>query len=292
MNTVFRRAQSLVHTTFLRKLDRSQLRRERSLFSNLPASQREMISIPIATYDRIPILVERTLPSLLNQSYTNIEVIVVGDGTDPELFNQLHQVKDKRLKLLRLERRTRYPADLMEMWMVAGWRPRTVGAQAALGGYIFWMSDDDLVLPGGLEALMSFSSENPIYDVVSGAYSIELDEPMLVTPSMGRSGFTNISGMPAMLCKAYTKAFRWNGKSYLKKFNRPSDYDLIERMLNQGLSFGGTDAVVAKVLPLTATQLTGSAAFAAEYGGSGGGKRSQRHSPTDSLLRFKDFKKK
>lgn len=266
MLKVTKRAGSRFQSAYLTTMDRRRLRRERKLFEGLPPSRRDMISIPIATYDRIPILLERTLPSLLNQSHENLEVIVVGDGTNRALFDQLQNVKDERLKLLRLNRRTRYPADLKERWMVAGWRPRTLGAQIAIGGYIFWMSDDDFILPNGLETLMSFATENPVFDVVSGGYSIELDEPTIVTPSTGRSGFANISGMPAMLCKAYTKAFRWNRTSHWKKVNRPSDYDLIERMLRQGLIFGGTETVVSKIFPLGATQLTGSEAFAVEYG--------------------------
>ena len=43
--------------------------------------QRGLVSVPIATYDRIEVLIERTLPALLAQTYSNLEVIVVGDGT-------------------------------------------------------------------------------------------------------------------------------------------------------------------------------------------------------------------
>ena len=52
--------------------------------------------------------------------------------------------------------------------------------------------------------------------------------------------------------------------SYLKDWNRPSDYDLITRMHRAGMRFGATDEVVAIIPEVGDTGLIGSRAFAIE----------------------------
>ncbi|MCP2502095.1 MAG: hypothetical protein NCA08_11110 [Deltaproteobacteria bacterium] len=50
-------------------------RRERDIF----ADREPLVSVRIATYNRARILVERTIPSVLSQTYRNFEIMIVGD---------------------------------------------------------------------------------------------------------------------------------------------------------------------------------------------------------------------
>lgn len=43
-----------------------------------------LVTVRIATYQNSKILVERTLPSILNQTYQNFEIVIVGDGITPD----------------------------------------------------------------------------------------------------------------------------------------------------------------------------------------------------------------
>lgn len=260
-----RRLRSARAQSELFVLDRVRLLAERRRFERLPSADRERVTVPIATYDRIEILQDRTIPALLGQSHTDVEVIVVGDGTPPELFARLRAIDDPRLRTVLLEERTPYPADLMERWMVAGWRPRNVGASLATGGWLLWMGDDDLMLPGGLETLLLCARKHPEADVVSAGFEVRTDPPRVDLPSTAETGLPfAIAGMPALLARAYTRAFRWSPHSHLRSIHRPSDYDLLIRMHGAGLRFASTDQVVAAVLPVAGTDSVGSRAFAEE----------------------------
>ena len=234
------------------------------MYGRLDISVRSRVSIPIATYDRIDVLIERTIPSLLEQSHEDVEIIVVGDGTDPRDFARLSSVADPRLRTLLLADRTEYPEDPLERWMVAGWRPRNVGAGLASGGWLLWMSDDDVIMPTGIERLLQVAAADSELDVVSGGFLAHTHPPKLVLPSTATFHPFRVSGMPALLVRSFTRAFRWNGMSYLKDWNRPSDYDLITRMHRAGMRFGATDEVVAIIPEVGDTGLIGSRAFAIE----------------------------
>ena len=92
----------------------------------------ERVSVPIATYDRIDVLLQRTVPALLQQTHQDIEIIVVGDGTPRPLWSQVEAFAHPRVKTRRLKKRTRYPQDPLSLWMVAGWRARNLGARMVL----------------------------------------------------------------------------------------------------------------------------------------------------------------
>ena len=51
-----------------------------------------LISVVIPTYQRPNLLMNRSLPSALAQSYGNMEVVVVVDGPDPETVNALREL--------------------------------------------------------------------------------------------------------------------------------------------------------------------------------------------------------
>ena len=105
------------------------------------------ISFPIATYNRPEILIERTLPSILNQSYQNIEIVIVADHMKAEDYQLLKStIIDKRVRIFNLNQRTKYPPDGFSIWCVAGYRPRNIAARICKGEWIWWISDDDILL--------------------------------------------------------------------------------------------------------------------------------------------------
>ena len=260
-----RAVRSAVAQAWFFGADRLRLRSERRLFAQLPVARLDRVSVPIATYDRIDVLVERTIPALLDQTHHDVEVIVVGDGTPPDLFARLEEIDDPRLIRMRLPERTRYPSDTLERWMVAGWRPRNIGAASASGGWLLWMSDDDLILPHGVEVLLDRARSVPSVDLVSGGFEVRVDPPRLHLPGAVDTGLPfEIAGMPALLARVYTRAFRWNARSHLRAVHRPSDYDLLMRMYRAGMRHIATEEVVAAVLPVAGTGSVGSRAFAIE----------------------------
>lgn len=205
----------------------------------------DLVSFPIATFDRIDILVDRTLPSILSQTHHRIEVVVALDGTPPEMLSRLEEVTDPRVRFVRLARRTDYPSSPKERWMVAGWRPRNIASRRARGAWIYWISDDDVLMPNAVSKLLEIARRDSV-EVVSGSYLSGTLTPVVHGPADGLDNFgVPISGPPVWMCRRYVGRFRWNRFSWHKQWNRPSDYDLIERMVKRRATFAGTDEVLA-----------------------------------------------
>ncbi len=217
----------------------------------------DLVTFPIATFNRIGILVDRTIPSILAQTHRNIEIVVVADGTPESQLSRLRDISDPRVRIVRLSKRTKYPRDPVARWMVAGWKPRNVGSRIARGGWIYWISDDDVVLPHAVEALLAVAKTGG-YESVSGAYQQGILKPRICLPVAGFEavGF-DITGPPAWLLRRYVGQFRWNRSSWRKHWNRPSDYDLMKRMEARGARFGHTEQLVAVQPEVDGTGKTG-----------------------------------
>jgi glycosyltransferase involved in cell wall biosynthesis len=89
-----------------------------------------LVSAVIPTRNR-PALVCRAVRSALGQSHSNVEVIVVIDGPDPETVGALAAIPDQRLKIIALPQN------------VGGSEARNIGVRAAAGGWIAFLDDDD-----------------------------------------------------------------------------------------------------------------------------------------------------
>ena len=100
-----------------------------------------LISVVIPTRQRPSLLMNRSLPSALAQSYSNLEVVVVVDGPDPETANALTELaqQDSRVRPVFL------PHNMGDS------DARNAGVEAARGEWIAFLDDDDEMLPHNLE---------------------------------------------------------------------------------------------------------------------------------------------
>src|ERR1700754_1699836 len=105
------------------------------------------VSVVIPTRNR-PELVQRALISALSQSFKNLEVIVVIDGSDPSTRAQLSEIKDHRLTVVALEE------------SVGGAEARNVGARHARGQWIALLDDDDEWLPGKIATQLALAEQS------------------------------------------------------------------------------------------------------------------------------------
>lgn len=114
-----------------------------SRLSGPPAAQ-PLVSIVIPTYNRAHLL-PRALNACLGQTYRNIEVIVVNDGSKdgtPDLLREYAQ-RDHRVRAINKANEG---------------IPDTVnrGFEAARGQYVTWTSDDNYYYPEAIEAMVAF----------------------------------------------------------------------------------------------------------------------------------------
>ncbi len=213
-----------------------------------------LISLIIATFNRGRILVERTLPSIFNQTYQNFEVMIVGDHCIDNTPELLAKVSDTRVRFHNLPKRGKYPHDPIDRWFVQGVAPRNKGLNLAKGKWFSWISDDDILLPNHFESLLRFA-QNGNYEFVSAAYALEKNGKTFIQDA---SDFNpRIGGMQTWLYRSYLKCFKWNIHSWRKHWDRPCDYDLQYRMHREGVRMGFLNEVVAHVPPVEGTTTVG-----------------------------------
>lgn len=96
---------------------------------------REKITVIIPTYNRSKLL-ERALKSAINQSYTDIEIIIVDDSDDNE-----ERIKNKKRVEELNDKRVVY---LVTNGKEGGGKARNMGIKVANGGFIAFLDDDDV----------------------------------------------------------------------------------------------------------------------------------------------------
>ena len=106
-------------------------------------SAKGLVSIIIPTYRR-PAELRLAALSALAQTYTDVEVIVVADGPDPQARAAVADL-DARLKYLELPRNSG-PADA-----------RNAGVRASRGEWLSFLDDDDTMLPAKVEREMQLA---------------------------------------------------------------------------------------------------------------------------------------
>lgn len=125
-----------------------------------PLPEEPLVSVVVATYNRARLLTERCIPSVLAQTYANLELIVVGDGCTDRTEDAVAGIGDPRLTFVNLPRRGRYPQEERRRWLVAGTPAMNRGMSMASGDFVTHLDDDDEYTPERIEKLVAFAAEN------------------------------------------------------------------------------------------------------------------------------------
>ncbi len=97
-----------------------------------------LVSIIIPTYNRANLVI-RAIESALNQTYRNIELIVIDDGSKDQTPQIISQIKDPRIRYIRYEENR------------GASHARNVGLSLAKGEFISFLDSDDEFLPQKIE---------------------------------------------------------------------------------------------------------------------------------------------
>jgi cellulose synthase/poly-beta-1,6-N-acetylglucosamine synthase-like glycosyltransferase len=132
-----------------------------------------LISVRIPTYNRGSILAERTIPSVLRQTYQNFEIIVVGDHCTDNTEELLRKFNNRRIDSYNLPKRGNYPANPHDRWMVAGVEPANKGIELCSGEWIAPLDDDEFS-GDHLETLLNYALDHD-YEMVYGIVRMETE---------------------------------------------------------------------------------------------------------------------
>src|SRR3990172_8426989 len=125
-----------------------------------------LVSVIIPTYNRV-VMLQRALDSVTKQDYTNLEIIVVDDGSNDNTEQVVKRDNDKRIKYYR--KKNSGPAD-----------SRNYGLKKAKGKYICFLDDDDTIKPDKINKQFLYINHVPKNTYLS----LLLKKNYLICPSV------------------------------------------------------------------------------------------------------------
>jgi glycosyltransferase involved in cell wall biosynthesis len=101
------------------------------------------VSIILPTYNGVK-YIRQSIDSCLNQTYENIEIIIVDDGSIDGTIDIVNQYRDKRIIFFKNKENKGLPIAL------------NTGFSEASGDYLTWTSDDNLYAKEAIEKMLHF----------------------------------------------------------------------------------------------------------------------------------------
>ncbi len=196
--------------------------------------KKPLVSIVLASYNHVD-FIHQAVQTVLDQTMSDLELLVLDDGSNDGTPDVVAKINDKRLKLIRLIPNRRY-------------HPRNLGIEIARGKYIAFQNSDDIWFPSKLEKQMSWMEKNKQTSVCFTRFEIIDEKGKTLKNSWANK---NIAGEnrnnDAWLRILFTSGFNFGiasaivKKDNLKKlsgFNESmvqmSDYDLWVRLAGLG----------------------------------------------------------
>ncbi len=200
-----------------------------------------LVSVTIATYNRGKLLTERTLPSVLNQTYQNFEVVIVGDCCTDDTEERIAKLNDPRIRFYNLPQRGPYPSDPKSLWYVAGVPPMNRALDEAHGDWIAHLDDDDVWKPYHLEYTLEVAyAKNS--ELVGSTMLVEFPpdvwRPFVPREKLTRSPSVSDRGVvphSSLVMRSYLKLFRYDMRCWQLK--AAGDQHVLMRMAYCGVCY-------------------------------------------------------
>ncbi len=116
--------------------------------------EQPLVSVIIPTYNRAD-LIGHTLDSAINQSYRNLEIIVIDDGSVDNTEEVVKAIGDSRIRYIRHQTNC------------GGSTARNTGIEAARGEYIAFLDSDDIWVPNKIQLQLASIQMHPHSERVS-----------------------------------------------------------------------------------------------------------------------------
>jgi hypothetical protein len=195
-----------------------------------------LVTIRIATYNRGRLVAERAIASAVNQSYRNVEILVVGDACDEATADAVLSVQDPRVRFVNLPRRGVYPTNPTDLWRVGGVHPMNAALFLARGDWIAPCDDDDELTPTHVEDLLRVAKQGRHEMVYSMAAVADGGEWRLIGHKPLREGGISHG---SVLYSAGLRFFTHSETCW--KLGEPADWNMWKRMRRAGVRIGFHD---------------------------------------------------
>jgi glycosyltransferase involved in cell wall biosynthesis len=219
-----------------------------------------LVSVLIPTFNREELLLSRALPSVMEQTYDNLEILVLAHGCSDQTLKVVQDIQhtDIRLKPVHVPRHQTYPPTPENHWYAGPVDPLNAGLRLAMGRWIARIDDDDVWVPTHIERSLRFAQDND-YEFVSAHHS---DPQGMVMPY--DLGGALVGGCQTWLYRSYLRTFKYNPDCWRKTWNRVNDTDLQDRFHKAGVRMGFQGRCTAHVIPRPGETHVGLKAYASD----------------------------
>lgn len=183
-----------------------------------------LISVLIPVYNAEDEILD-SVNSIIQQTYSNLEIIIIDDCSNDSTLERLRNISDSRLKIFKNKRNLQIAATLNR------------GMKVCKGKYVARMDADDYSMPDRLMKQYQFLETNPDYLLVGSSYLVEEDGKKLGIRKQV-SGYKRLRSKllfgnnichPSILINKHIW-FKHN-LSYNANFKYAQDYDLWTRAI-------------------------------------------------------------
>ena len=204
-----------------------------------------LVSVVIPTRNRCSLLMERAIPSVLNQTYQNIEVIVVGDRCTDDTEQKVKGLQLQRVKFFELPEMAWRPKQGYKVWLTVGVDASNMGLRSSSGDWIVHLDDDDELAPEHIEVLLKYAMEIDL-EMVYGKVLVDTgrgERPELGSfpPELGKMSHSGV------LYSSRLKFFSYDRNTW--KYLEPRDWNLCRRMKEAGVRMGFVDRALGVIYP-------------------------------------------
>lgn len=205
-----------------------------------------LVSVTVATIGRAALL-DRALPSLLAQTYTHLEVIVIGDAVSSEVAEAIAASGDSRVRFANLSQWITAHADPRRHWLTGSAMARNEANRRAKGRWLVHFDDDDHLRSDAIASLLELARERRS-EVAYGGFEEHRPD--------GQSSI-GIGFPPQLGCFSWAGSLVHGGLRFFERelvaahLEIPGDMYLLERMLRAGVRFAPLDEVVLDYFPST-----------------------------------------
>jgi glycosyltransferase involved in cell wall biosynthesis len=119
------------------------------------------ISIIVCTYNRAHYL-NKGIDSVLNQTFTNWELVIVDDGSSDQTFAVVNPYLEKYNNIRYLKHKNKKQCYA-----------KNAGIQASFGKYLTFLDSDDAYKPNHLESRLQYMKAHPEIDLIEGGFFSE-----------------------------------------------------------------------------------------------------------------------
>lgn len=171
------------------------------------------------------LFVKDAIQSILDQTYTHFEFLILDDCSTDNTFTIASSFDDARIRIIQKVQNSGYTNSL------------NLGIQEAKGVYIARMDGDDISLPERLEKQVNFMQDHPEVAVCGCSYQIVDSEQIIAKPVSNEAikiAMLQESAIGHPTAMIRTSILHENNLFYDPNFEPAEDYDLWVRLLAYG----------------------------------------------------------